>query len=185
MFRFKYSGTSSKTDIMPSTKGELWCNGMAALEMSQHLERSRWRSSTNSKSFKINRWQQNVHHPPFCAAGHCWNGWCPISLPRQLHWWPVGNSISHKTSYEKISLSLEGVRSEVRISLFLWNVASVLVALLPGHQPNSKMIKPFLHSISRVGDFARSYDKTSSVVMKLAPGSGPAYMHIWDKHLKV
>ena len=73
-----------------------------------------------------------------------------------------GDSISRKTPYLKISQSLEGTRSVVSIIQLLWNLADVSAALLLSRLSNFKAIQIFWHPISRLWDFARSYDKNSS-----------------------
>ena len=54
-----------------------------------------------------------------------------------------GDSISHKTSYFKISQSLEGARSVVRIIQLLRHLAAASAALLPRRLQNFKAIKHF------------------------------------------
>ena len=52
-----------------------------------------------------------------------------------------GGAISHKTSYRKISQSLEGAISGVKIVVSLWNLASGSAAILPRRLQNFRRIR--------------------------------------------
>ena len=68
--------------------------------------------------------------------------------------------ISHKTSHRKISRNLVGARS-IRVFQSVWNLTGASAAVLPRRLPNFKAIQAFQHPLSRIRDFARSYNKTS------------------------
>ena len=70
-----------------------------------------------------------------------------------------------KTSYFKISWSLEVVRFVFRIVRSLWNLAGTSAAVLS----NFKAMRKFKLRISRLRDFTRSYDKTSYWILKRGP----------------
>ena len=66
-----------------------------------------------------------------------------------------------KTSYCKISQSLEAARFVFRIVRSLWNLTDTSAALLPTCLSNFRAIRKFNLPISRIRDFTRSYDKKS------------------------
>ena len=72
-------------------------------------------------------------------------------------------SISDKTSYCKISLSLEAARFVFRIVRSPWNLAGTSAAVLPTCLSNFRL------SISNIAA-SRSYDKTSDWILKRSPG---------------
>ena len=63
------------------------------------------------------------------------------------------------TSYRMISQNLEATRCPLRVVSSLWNLTGVLAAMLARRLSNSTAIQPFQHTISRLRDFAKSYDK--------------------------
>ena len=69
-------------------------------------------------------------------------------------------SIFEKTSYRKISWSLEGAWFVFRIVRSLWNLTGTSAALLPMFLSNFKAIRQFKVQISWLRDFTRSYNKT-------------------------
>ena len=71
-------------------------------------------------------------------------------------------SISDKTSYGKISWSLEAVGFVFKIVRSLWNFTGTSAA--------SAVPVKFRLPISRLRDFARSYDKTFCRILKQGPG---------------
>ena len=71
-----------------------------------------------------------------------------------------------KTSYCKISQSLEAARFVFRIVRSLWNLTDTSAALLPTSLSNFRAIRKFNQPISRIRDFTRSYDKTSYRILK-------------------
>ena len=79
-------------------------------------------------------------------------------------------SISDKTSYRKISRSLEAARLVVKITASLWNLTGTSAALLPRCLSNFRAIEQFYIQISRLRDFTRSYDKTSYRILKRSSG---------------
>ena len=66
-----------------------------------------------------------------------------------------------KTSYRKISWSLEAVRFGFKLFQSLWNLAGTSAALLPRCLSNFIAIRPLQHPISRLRDFMRFGGKTS------------------------
>ena len=84
-------------------------------------------------------------------------------------------SISDKTSYCKISSSLEVVRFVCRIVRSLWNLTGTSAALLPVCLSNFKVMR----SISRLRDFTRSYGKTSCRTLKRCHGGALSYLMAW------
>ena len=70
-------------------------------------------------------------------------------------------SLSGKTSYSKISWSLEAARFGFKLFRSLWNLAGNSAALLPKCLSNFRAIRPLQHPISRLRDFTRFGGKTS------------------------
>ena len=70
-------------------------------------------------------------------------------------------SISDKTSYCKISQSLEAARFVFRIVPSLWNLTGTSAAGLPKCLSNFKAMRKFELPISRLRDFTRSYVQKS------------------------
>ena len=102
-------------------------------------------------------------------------------------------SISEKTSYRKISWSLEAARFVFRIVPSLWNLTDTSAALLPMCLSNFNAIRQFKVPISWLRDFTRSYDKTSFRILKRGPdhemslwyalylmGELPLHHQIWE-----
>ena len=90
-------------------------------------------------------------------------------------------SISEKTSFRKISLSLEATRSVLWIVVSLWNWTGMSAALLPRCLSNFRAIGQFLIQISRLRDFTRSYGKTSFRILRRGtcnPGLGSGAPHV-------
>ena len=80
-------------------------------------------------------------------------------------------SISEKTSYRKISWSLEAARFVFRIVRSLWNLTGTSAAVLPMCLSNFKAIRQFKVPISWLRDFTRSYEKTSFRILRRGPES--------------
>ena len=80
-------------------------------------------------------------------------------------------SISEKTSFRKISSSLEAARFVFRIVRSLWNLTGTSAAVLPMCLSNFKTIRQFKVPISWLRDFTRSYEKTSFRILRRGPGS--------------
>ena len=97
--------------------------------------------------------------------GSCWVFMWVIACQMQG---PV--SISEKTSFRKISLSLEVARFVSRIVRSLWNLTGTSAALLPMCLSNFKAIRQFKVPISWLRDFTRSYEKTSFRILRRGPG---------------
>ena len=78
-------------------------------------------------------------------------------------------SISEKTSFRKISSSLEAARLVFRIVRSLWNLTGTSAALLPMCLSNFKAIRRFKVQISWLRVFTRSYEKTSFRILRRGP----------------
>ena len=101
-------------------------------------------------------------------------------------------SLSGKTSYRKISWSLEAARFGFKLFQSLWNLARTSAALLPRCLSNFRAIRPLQHTISRLWDFTRFGGKTSYRLVNRGPESWheqPSYntttiawwlMAVWD-----
>ena len=90
-------------------------------------------------------------------------------------------SISHKTSYCKITHSLEASRFELRITRSFWNFTSTSAALLPICQVNFKAMRWFKLPISRLRNltmrrFIRYRNR--ALVLSLALGKSPAQLKV-------
>ena len=79
-------------------------------------------------------------------------------------------SLSGKTSYRKISWSIEAARLGFKLFQSLWNLAGTSAALLPRCQSNFRAIRPLQHPISRLRDFTRFGGKTSYRLVNRGPG---------------
>ena len=79
-------------------------------------------------------------------------------------------SLSGKTSYRKISWSLEAARFGFKLFQSLWNLAGTSAALLPRCLSNFRAIRPLQHPISRLRDFTRFGGKTSYRLVNRGPG---------------
>ena len=66
-------------------------------------------------------------------------------------------SLSGKTSYRKISWSLEAARFGFKLFQSLWNLAGTSAALLPRCLSNFRAIRPLQHPIPRLRDFTRCW----------------------------
>ena len=79
-------------------------------------------------------------------------------------------SISEKSSFRKISYSLEAAIFVFRIVRSLWNLTGTSAAVLPMCLSHFKGILLFNVPISWVRDFTRSYGKTSFLILRRGPG---------------
>ena len=79
-------------------------------------------------------------------------------------------SLSGKTSYRKISWSLEATRFGFKPFQLLWNLAGTSAALLPRCLSNFRAIRPLQYPISRLRDFTRFGGKTSYRLVNRGPG---------------
>ena len=79
-------------------------------------------------------------------------------------------SLSGKTSYRKISWSLEAARFGSKLLRSLWNLAGTPAALLPRCLSNFRAIRPLQHPISRLRDFTRFGGKTFYRLVNRGPG---------------
>ena len=78
-------------------------------------------------------------------------------------------SLSGRTSYRKISRSLEAARFGFKLFQSLWNLAGTSAALLPMCLSNFRAIRPLQHPISRLRDFTRFGGKTSYRLVNRGP----------------
>ena len=78
-------------------------------------------------------------------------------------------SLSGKTSYRKISWSLEAARFGFKLLQWLWNLAGTSAALLPKCLSNFRAIRPLQHPISRLRDFTLFGGKTSYRLVNRGP----------------
>ena len=81
-------------------------------------------------------------------------------------------SLSGKTSYRKISWSLEAARFGFKLFQSLWNLVGTSAALLPRCLSNFRAIRPLQHPISRLRDFTGFGGKTSYRLVNRGPVSG-------------
>ena len=96
--------------------------------------------------------------------------------------------LSGKTSYRKISWSLEAARFGFKLFQSLWNLAGTSAALLPRCLSNFRAIRPFQHTISRLRDFTSFGGKTSYRLVNRGPEYYLDWMlrcwrHIWTRGL--
>ena len=91
-------------------------------------------------------------------------------------------SLSGKTSYHKISWSLEAARFGSKLFQSLWNLAGTSAAALPRRLSNFRVIRPLQHPISRLRDFTRFGGKTSYRLVNRGPASRSQY---WSWHKRV
>ena len=101
---------------------------------------------------------------------------CPITIHSGL-WKLDPVSIFDKTSYRKISQSLEAAKFVFRIVRSLWNLTGTSAAMLPMCLSNFKAMRQSKLPISRLRDFTRSYEKTSYRILKRGPGG-----HFSNRH---
>ena len=104
-------------------------------------------------------------------------------MERRLLWQSYGKleadtlqslyALSGKTSYRKISWSLEAARFGFKLLQWLCNLAGTSAALLPRCLSNFRAIRPLQHPISRLRDFTRFGGKTSDRLVN----RGPAESH--------
>ena len=126
------------------SKVELWCFLCCALEYS---------GENNWVSDDLRR--NDAHGCHWSLQLSTWIALGPIS-------------ISDKTSYRKISSSLQVVSMEVKIMTSLGNLASA--GVLSRCLLNFRAIKQFWTQISRLRNLTRSYDKTSYRMLKRLSG---------------
>ena len=87
-------------------------------------------------------------------------------------------SLSGKTSYRKISWSLEAARFGSKLFQSLWNLAGTSAALLSMCLSNFWAIRPLQHPISRLRDYTRFGGKTSYRLVNRGPESWVLSSHI-------
>ena len=79
--------------------------------------------------------------------------------------------LSGRTSYGKISRSLEAARLSFKLVPSLWNLTGISAAPLPRCLWNFRAIRSIQHPISRLRDFARFGGKTSYRLVNRGPGT--------------
>ena len=105
-----------------------------------------WRDSIkNPRAVGLGWWKTGMTAPRVTSGDNPM--YCSLS-GESLIWpyiWarPGTDSISHTTSYRKISHSHENTGSLSRDFPIVWNLAGVYAAQLPRHLPNFKAIRPF------------------------------------------
>ena len=102
----------------------------------------------------------------------------PRSIPLGLY------SLSGKTSYCKISWSLDAARIGFKLFQSLWNLAGTSAALLLRCLSNFRAIRPLQHPISRLRDFTRFGGKTSYRLVNKGPGIHVAHAVVSRLHEK-
>ena len=80
-------------------------------------------------------------------------------------------SLSGRTSYRKISWSLEAVRFGFRLFQSLWNLPGTTVAALQRCLSNCRAKRSLKHPISRLQEFRGSCGKTSVRLVNSGPGA--------------
>ena len=120
--------------------------------------------------FALLDWTSNFSSFMYQWTEHNARIWIPSRLG------PV--SISEKTSYHKISLSLEAARFVLKIIWSFWNFTGTSAVVLPSRLSNFKVMRWFKLPILRLRDFTRSHDKTTYRILKRSPGGC-----IWDTNL--
>ena len=125
--------------------------------------------------FTRGRWvvvvSQNRHTESRCRSFISYHVLCGRipSLDHGAHGAQGPVSVSEKTSYRKISWSLEAARFVFIIVRSLWNLTGTPAALLPMCLSNFKAIRQFKVPISWLRDFTRCYDKTSFRILRRGP----------------
>ena len=123
-------------------------------------------------------------HIPWLWGHNVFNKWTLCTIPTMLvnikHYANIRQtqglySLSGKTSYRKISWSLEAARFGFKLFQSLWNLAGTSAALLPRCLSNFRSIWALQHPISRLRDFARFGGKTSYRLVNRGPVA-----FIWD-----
>ena len=87
-------------------------------------------------------------------------------------------SLSGKTSYRKISWSLEAARFWFKLFQSLWNLVGTSAALLPRCLSNFRAIRPLQHPISRLRDFTRFGGRTSYRLVNRGPEHDRRFRHV-------
>ena len=102
------------------------------------------------------------------TAGPDWSSCVSVLFLEEHVEGPV--SLSDKTSYRKISWSIEAARFVFSIVRSLRNLTGISAGVLPRRLSNFKAIRWFTLSTSRLRDFTRSQDKTSYRILKQGSG---------------
>ena len=99
--------------------------------------------------------------------------------PKYVRWLLLGlYSPSGRTSYRKISRSLEAARFGFKLFQVLWNWTGTSTTVLPRCLSNFRAMRSLKHPISRLRDFARLGGKTSYRLVN----RGPVFlaMSVWQ-----
>ena len=120
--------------------------------------------NNSTKCIHLNKPEVNLKFP---ATYLVWIIWCAILAS---HCIPGLYSLSGKTSYRKISWSLEAARFGFKLFQLLWNLTGTSAAALPRYLSNFRAIRPLQHPISRLRDFTRFGGKTSYRLVNRGPG---------------
>ena len=97
--------------------------------------------------------------------------WSQCLIPHWQSYWHLGlYSLSGRTSYRKISWSLEAARFGFKLFQSLWHLTGTSAAQLPRCLSNVRGIRSFWHPISRLRDFTRFGGKTSYRLVNRGPG---------------
>ena len=123
------------------------------------LSRPLWRHRNGNRSLR-SAWSPRFCLPQLAARPDPGMALC---LPQGLY------SLSGKTSYHKISWSLEAARFGFKLFQSLWNLAGTSAAQLPRCLSNFRAIQPLQHPISRLRDFTRFGGKTSYRLVNRGP----------------
>ena len=110
------------------------------------------------KNVHIHDWPESMRLSSFLWGRHCISDQGPVS-------------ISEKTSFRKISSSLEAARFVFRIVRSLCNLTGTSAAVLPMCLSNFKAIRKFKVPIPWLRDFTRSYEKTYFRILRGGPDS--------------
>ena len=103
------------------------------------------------------------HYITLLSPSHHYSSWSDTLVVQGLV------SISHKTSYCKISQSHEAARLVFRFARLLWNLTGTSAILLPKHPSNFKAMWRFKLPISWLRVFTRSYNNASYQILKRDP----------------
>ena len=120
------------------------------------------------------------HHGVSSGWSRIWlNTNTGLSVNNMSRWSLRLYSLSGKTSYRKISWSLEAARFGFKLFQSLWNLAGTSAALLPRCLSNFRAIRPLHHPISRLRDFMRFGGKTPYRLVNRGPGQD------WQRRITV
>ena len=118
------------------------------------------------------------HRPLLLRGCHSWtSGDQPCHIERLTYIVGLGlYSLSGKTSYRKISWSLEAAGFGFKLVQSFWNLAGTSAALLPRCLSNVRAIRLLQHPISRLRDFTKFGGKTSYRLVNRDPGREATFL---------